>query len=151
MYTDKSIKIFVIFVSAFLILYGIFKISSILLFFSNSDTTKGTIIGSAVVEEFHDGLKTYYYPKVSFTHNETGKEIIGESTFSTKKGNADVGKVVSIYYNKDNPAKIIIESFRDVWYTPVASIVGGVFIILIYFITHLPKRNLDKKYKILKR
>ncbi|WP_163192516.1 DUF3592 domain-containing protein [Clostridium thermarum] len=146
MYTDKSIKIFVVFVSAFLILYGILRVSSILLFFSSSNTTKGTIIGSTVVEEFHDGLKTYYYPKVSFIHKDTGEEIIGESIYSTKSGNADVGKIVSIYYKKDNPSKIIIESFREVWYTPVTSILGGVFIFLIYYITHLPKRSSRKKH-----
>lgn len=148
MYTDKSIKIFVIFVSAFLILYGILKASSILSFFSNSDTTKGTIIGSTVVEEFHDGLKTYHYPKVSFIHKDTGEEIVGESIYSSKKGNADVGKEVSIYYKKDNPSQIIIESFRDVWYTPVTSILGGIFIFLIYYITHLPRRSPRKKNKV---
>lgn len=139
MSTDKTIKIFVIFVSVLLIIYGFYKISKILVFFNNSEFAKGEIVGVTVVQEYHDGLKNYYYPQVSFKTKETSEVIIGESIYSTKLGRIKEGDSVSLYYQKDNPSKVIIESFRDVWYAPIASIVGGIFIVSIYFISLLLK------------
>lgn len=133
------IKAFVIFISYFLIIYGVVKFVQVISFLSNSETTTGEIIGYQTMLERHDGWHIYKYPKVSFVNKDSGEEVIGTSIYADKKEKSKVGQNVTIHYNKSKPKEIIIDSLTNIWYVPIASVAGGFFIIFVYMISYIFK------------
>ncbi|NLZ48068.1 MAG: DUF3592 domain-containing protein [Clostridiales bacterium] len=131
------IKAFVIFVSSFLIIYGLFKFAQVISFIRNSEVTAGEIIGYDIILERHDGWRNYKYPKVSFTVKETGEKVVGTSIYPDKKEKSKLGEKVTFRYNKSNPREVLIDSIENIWYVPITSVAGGFFIFFVYLLSRL--------------
>lgn len=133
------IKIFIIFISSFFIIYGVFKFTEVISFLKNSEVTTGEIVGYKIIMERHDGWQNYKYPEVNFINKNTGEEVIGVSIYADKEGKSKVGEKVTIHYNKSNPNEVIIDSLTNIWYVPITSVAGGFFMIFVYLINYVFK------------
>ncbi|HCW03673.1 MAG TPA: hypothetical protein DGK91_03500 [Clostridium sp.] len=139
MKTIDSVKTFVIFISSFLIIYGLFKFVQVWSFLNNSELTTGEIVGYHMVLERHDGWRDYKYPEVIFTNKETGEKVIGRSICADNKGKSKIGEMVTLHYNKSKPTEVIIDSIENIWYVPIASVAGGFFIVFVYLMSYVFK------------
>ncbi|MDW8396255.1 MAG: DUF3592 domain-containing protein [Anaerolineae bacterium] len=67
---------------------------------------------------------TLYAPRFRFTL-ENGETVYAESATSTNPPAHRVGDVVRIYYERDNPLNVKVDSFADLWLFPTLFIAFG--------------------------
>ena len=71
------------------------------------------------------------YPVFQFVNNETGEEIIAQSSSGSNPPDFHVGQEVDILYNPQNPYDVKVNSFWEIWGGPlILAGLGGIFLLV---------------------
>ena len=111
-----------------------FLLLSIFLFFSSYNKLNTFVHTNAKVVGLHN-VRTHhgpkYYPELVFTttNGEAASFEYDSMTFKTLA----VGENVPILYNSQNPNDVILNSFSELWYWPLISLMVGIIGIAALF------------------
>jgi Protein of unknown function (DUF3592) len=79
------------------------------------------------VTSMNRGGKGGFAPVFDFT-TKTGEKQTYKSNFYSSPPLYQIGEVVPLYYNPDNPSTVRTDSFTDNWVLPIAFTLGGLLL-----------------------
>ncbi|MGB3208961.1 MAG: DUF3592 domain-containing protein [Crinalium sp.] len=111
-----------------LILFSLFGFKYTIQFIRRASSAKGIIID--LRREIDKDSEVSYYPVFKY---ETQQEIIIQKTsgIGTNRTPYYIGQKVNVLYNPNNPNEAAINSFLDLWLTPIVSGFFGILLVVI--------------------
>jgi len=131
-------------VGAMLVFIGIALFIQVRRFAADAIRTSAIVVeNKAAHEQREDGMgrNTYYYPVFEFKDLQGIKRRLRSSTGSSPPSYS-IGAEVQVLYSRDDPASAKIDSFRDLWFTPVlASTLGALLMPIPVYTVYLWVQN----------
>ena len=81
-----------------------------------------------LVKKQEPDKKPIYHPEFRFTASD-GKAYTVESGMGSSSPDYVVGQKLSVVYDPDDPSKAVIESFWEIWVSPIALILLGLILV----------------------
>ncbi len=129
MITKKS-KILIILIGLVFLLFGSYNIFSTIIKIRGFTQASGQVTNIIHIQQIGQRVNNYYYPEITFktTSGQVTNFIYYKSFDPT---GYQIGEIVPVIYNPQNPTNALINSLFDLFFWPSISFIIGIASIIL--------------------